>query len=371
VVQRVARHLLAAAQLARANVERLPTPIKVNLCVTYWCQYRCQTCNIWRRRPADELTTGELRQLIDLNRDARWLDVTGGEIFLRNDLPELFDAIAATWRKLAVFHFATNGFLTDRIVALTDRLARATAARVIVTVSLDGDERVNDEIRGIRGGYRRQIDTFNALRRLPGVETVFGMTLSRRNVDLIDETFAACRRDCPGLRIEDFHVNVAQRSSHYYDNAGSDAVDVPSSQLRAALGQYRRLRGPSRSVSAWVESRYLRHLDAFLATGASPMQCHALRSSCFIDPWGTVYPCISYARPIGHLRDTGMRLAPIWDDGGTRQMQCEIWHGHCPHCWTACEAYQSILGNLIRPWATPPPSDWPGRRTPVPQGERP
>ncbi len=48
------------------------------------------------------------------------------------------------------------------------------------------------------------------------------------------------------------------------------------------------------------------------------MPCHALRASCFIDPWGVVYPCITYSRPLGRLRDTGMRLEPIWNDARNR-----------------------------------------------------
>jgi radical SAM protein with 4Fe4S-binding SPASM domain len=77
------------------------------------------------------------------------------------------------------------------------------------------------------------------------------------------------------------------------------------------------------------------------------MPCHALRASCFIDPWGVVYPCISYSRPMGRLRDTRMRLQPIWTAPETITVQREIWEGQCPQCWTACEAYQSILGNAL------------------------
>ena len=57
------------------------------------------------------------------------------------------------------------------------------------------------------------------------------------------------------------------------------------------------------------------------------MPCHALRASCFVDPWGVVYPCITYSRPIGRLRDTGMRLDPIWNAADTRAVQGEIWRG--------------------------------------------
>lgn len=87
------------------------------------------------------------------------------------------------------------------------------------------------------------------------------------------------------------------------------------------------------------------------------MPCHALRASCFVDPWGVVYPCITYAKPVGNLRETGMRLAPIWNGGEAVDVQKEIWQGRCPQCWTACEAYQSILGNaLAGRWSAPGPA---------------
>ncbi|MGH9373815.1 MAG: SPASM domain-containing protein, partial [Vicinamibacterales bacterium] len=111
--------------------------------------------------------------------------------------------------------------------------------------------------------------------------------------------------------------------------------------------KYRRLRSAARSPRQLLENAYLSNLDEFLLTGRTPMPCHALRASCFIDPWGVVYPCITYSRPVGRLRDTGMRLDPIWNAPETAVLQGEIWKGQCPQCWTACEAYQSILGNIL------------------------
>ena len=118
------RMLSGAAAIAKANVTRLSGPLKINLCVTYACQYRCKTCNIWQRKPTNELTRDELLSFVDKNRDAHWLDITGGEIFLRKDILDIFDAVASTWRRLAVLHFPTNGFLTDAIVTAAERLAR-------------------------------------------------------------------------------------------------------------------------------------------------------------------------------------------------------------------------------------------------------
>jgi radical SAM protein with 4Fe4S-binding SPASM domain len=224
-----------------------------------------------------------------------------------------------------------------------------------VTVSLDGDEATNDEVRGIKGGFKRQVETFNALRGIQGIKVVFGMTLSSYNVGQFARTFEACERECPGLTIDDVHLNVAQMSGHYYANDASSGIMANPQQVAAEIAEYRRLHGWPRSAGEWLERVYLSKLDQFLTTGRTPMPCHALRASCFVDPWGIVYPCITYSRPIGRLRETGMRLGPIWEAYETRRIQQEIWSGDCPQCWTACEAYQSILGNaLALRWHSPP-----------------
>lgn len=340
----------AARQVALANVRRLDVPLKVNFAVTYACQYRCRTCNIWKRTPEGELTTDEILRFVAQTRGVSWLDITGGEIFLRRDIDELLEAFVRSWKTLVLLHFPTNGFLTDRIVRTCERLATIGGPQIIVTVSVDGDEALNDETRGIRGGYRRQIATFTALRRIRGIRPVFGMTLSAYNVGRFEESFRACAREVPGLDISDFHLNVAQQSRHYYGNADDANIAASPGDVTRELRVYRRLQRLPRTPAEWLERQYLRRLETYVGTRQPPMRCHALRSSCFIDPNGVVFPCITYSRPIGSLRATGMDLRAIWKAPQTAAIQREIWQGECPQCWTACEAYQSILGNLVRPW---------------------
>jgi radical SAM protein with 4Fe4S-binding SPASM domain len=339
----------AGSRVLQAHAGRLSHPLKINLCLTYWCQYRCQTCNIWKRKPEDELTTDELLRFIAANNCTEWLDVTGGEIFLRKDIEQVLDAILSTWTRLGLLHFPTNGFLTDLIVPITERLARRHATPIIVTVSLDGDEALNDEIRGIKGGYQRQVETFRRL-RAARVRAVLGMTVSKFNASRVREVFDAVRKDVPGITPAEFHLNVAQASSHYYGTDDASAYAASNDEVAGALDAYRALRGTPWRPADLLEARYLRLLRSFVDTGVTPLPCHALRSSCFIDPWGTVYPCISYGRPVGRLREHGMQLEPIWRGGTATTVQREIWEGDCPQCWTACEAYQTILGNALAPW---------------------
>jgi MoaA/NifB/PqqE/SkfB family radical SAM enzyme len=194
VSPRLLRLAGAATRAARANIQRLPVPLKVNLSVTYWCQYRCKTCNIWHRKPENELTTTELLAFVRANRKVCWLDVTGGEIFLRPDIGEVLDAIVSDWRRLALLHFPTNGFLTDRILQVVRQVRRRRGPAIVVTVSVDGPEALNDEIRGVRSGFARQMETVNALRAISDVHVVIGMTLSRWNAGRVVETFEACRK---------------------------------------------------------------------------------------------------------------------------------------------------------------------------------
>src|SRR4029450_12982932 len=102
-------------------------------------------------------------------------------------------------KRLVILHSPNNGFLTDAIARSAARIAGKGSAQIIVTVSIDGDEALNDELRGIKGGFRRQIETFRALKSIRGGRPVFGMTLSEGTGGLFKETFRACQRECPEL----------------------------------------------------------------------------------------------------------------------------------------------------------------------------
>ncbi len=187
------------AALLKSTVGRPSSPLKLNFCLTYWCQYQLQDVQHLAAQADRRANDRRSRRAVRENPNVTWADLTGGEIFLRPDINEIFDAVVTGWRRLALLHFPTNGFLTDRIVHSVERIAGRGPAMTVVTVSLDGDEALNDEIRGIKGGFRQQIETFNALRRIPGITAVLGVTLSAYNIGRFSDTFAACARECPGL----------------------------------------------------------------------------------------------------------------------------------------------------------------------------
>jgi MoaA/NifB/PqqE/SkfB family radical SAM enzyme len=347
---RVAPYLALASRAFEANFRRPSHPYKLTFCLTFWCNYRCETCNIWQMKPRDELRLDEIKAFFRRSSRFLWVDLTGGEVWLRKDFVDICETVITSCPNLVLLHFPTNGYLTDKIVAGVKEIRRMGREKLIITVSTDGDEAMNDEIRGIAGGWRRQLETFRRLREIPGVDVVLGMTLSAKNVDHFPAAFRAAEREIPGLGYEDFHVNIVHESAHYLGNTDLRLRrDVSPQDLARAAEEYARLRGRALHPVAFLERAYLRRVRRYLESGKTPMRCHALRSSCFIDSWGNVFPCTIYDRKIGSLREVDYDLARIWNTPEAAALQAEIWESQCPNCWTPCEAYQSILGNMLRP----------------------
>jgi MoaA/NifB/PqqE/SkfB family radical SAM enzyme len=125
-------------------------PIASLFFVTLRCNAYCEFCRIWRDQsfqiPEEEEVPFNRQQLLKLFGDlrrlgVRYLEITGGEPLLRDDLPILLDA--AKTRGLFV-HLSTNGFLlSEKISELVGKVDR-------LTISMDSPVPADhDRSRGI------------------------------------------------------------------------------------------------------------------------------------------------------------------------------------------------------------------------------
>ncbi len=48
------------------------------------------------------------------------------------------------------------------------------------------------------------------------------------------------------------------------------------------------------------------------------------------------------------MRDNAFDLRALWESDRRRALRTDVIEERCSHCWTPCEAYPSILGNLAR-----------------------
>jgi MoaA/NifB/PqqE/SkfB family radical SAM enzyme len=327
---------------------RLPLPYKLTYSVTNKCNYRCIYCNTWKEKSINELTFDEIKKVFDNARHFLWVDLTGGEPFLRTDFVDINEVVIKNCKGLILLHYQTNGYLTDLIVSDTQRILSFKPERLIVTVSLDGYEKLNNRIRGTKDGWEHQIETFRQLRKLKGVSVVLGFTLYPDNVDCLPETYRAIQKVCPDFSYKDLHVNIAHLSEHLYFNKHLEKDLLPADKIIYTLEGLKKNQNFSLHPVAILENVYRKKVPQYLYSGKSPLPCLALSASCFINPQGYVYPCSMYNKVVANLRDYNYNLKAIWDKEEAKKLQTEVHQLKCPQCWTPCEAYQTILGNLTK-----------------------
>jgi len=308
-------------------------PWKATFCLTYRCNLRCGFCRIWEKDSSDELSFDEWIQVFKKSPQFLWIDFTGGEILTR---PDWLDIISAAYNILKPFaiHLPTNGWLGDKLSLLAETKFKN---KLTITVSIDGPTELHDKMRGRAGSWSRAAETLKMLRRL-GIKSVAGMTLTKENEDFILETVSEIKRCVLDFKESELHINLAQISEHYYGNSRRDfeqAEKIPSCKVR--------FWPPKEFVRSILERRYLALLPEFLKTRRCPMPCKALTSSLFVSPQGKVYPCITDSRTIGNLRENGFNLIEILSSLQKEKLRQSIIDGDCPHCWTPCEAYPTVI----------------------------
>ena len=80
---------------------------------TFRCNAKCHMCNVWMHpsKPAEELDLKYYERLPNL----KFLNITGGEPFLRQDIEEIVEKALTKTKRLVI---SSNGYFTDKIIKL-------------------------------------------------------------------------------------------------------------------------------------------------------------------------------------------------------------------------------------------------------------
>jgi len=338
-------------RLMHALGRPLLDPINVTISTTFRCNSRCLTCNVYER-PVDELTPAEWdRVFVSLGRAPQWFTFSGGEPFLRKDLPEI---IESAWRRCRpkVVNIPTNGSYPDRVVAGVERLTRAfRGTQLVVNVSLDAVGERNDTIRGLRGDYESATATLAALRALRAPNLTVGVhsVISRHNVDGFPEIADALM----ALGSDQYIVEPAEERIEL-QTIGTKITPKPG-PLAAALRHVEERLASRRDDGLPALTRALRLVYYRLARetvrrNEQTIPCYAAIASVHIAANGDVWGCCTRARPLGNLRANGFDFRAIWSSAEAKEERRSIKAKECA-CPLANAAYTSILmdaGSLAR-----------------------
>ena len=305
-------------------------------------------CNVWKKVPRhDELTAEEIGAFFKKASKFYWVGISGGEPFLRPDLTEVIEIIITYCTRLSALHFATNGQLPDKTLNLVKHIHKKhRRLKIVFTISIDGPPALHDEIRGRAGSWQSAVNTFTQLKGMNSVKAQIGFTLSAHNIGRFPEAFLALKEAYPPLRFDDININIFQKSNFYYEN--QDMPDCDYRKLEEETMAILNMDKDAFSVNNFLRRRYLKLFPRYVSTKKYPLKCQALSSTCFLDPYGNLFPCIAYNKKLLNVRQMQEELGSIWKKEDARRLSYECSNNICPSCWSPCDAYSAIGGSLIK-----------------------
>jgi MoaA/NifB/PqqE/SkfB family radical SAM enzyme len=335
-------------RLAAANFKRPGFPIRLGYAVTYRCNLKCDICYIWKKQEqGGELSVEDNDSFFRKADKFLWISITGGEPFLREDLPELVGSILRHSTVLNSLHFATNGTLGSAIKNLI-RIIRMKNNRIklFFSISIDGPPALHDAIRDRQGVWEEAVRVFKELKLERNVYPRINFTLCQNNLNKFEDTWLSLRSAYPALRFDDITVNIFHRSEFYYSNVNVNKPDEDG--LCNAIRRILQMDNEKITLNNFLRRRYLGLYLQFREGKTAKFSCSALSTGCFLDPSGNLYPCVVYNRKLLNVKDMVDTFSHAWQSEIVSRARQSCRSGLCGWCWLPCDAYLTMGSHLER-----------------------
>jgi AdoMet-dependent heme synthase len=272
-----------------AKALRLNVPLAVQLDITYRCNERCVHCYL-DHHDHGEMTTAEILRLIDEMAEAGVLTLTlsGGEIFLRKDF---FEIVEHARRLSFCVKLKTNALLIGEREAA--RLRDLAVQEIQVSIYSHRPE-VHDAITLVPGSLNRSLSAIRFL-KAQELKVVMANVLMRQNKndyvavqDLADEIGVDFTLDPTITPMMDGERSILGlgADAHTLRDVFRDSAVVGDVDEFCAI--------PSDSGEVDLDSR----------------PCSAGHTTCYVSPYGDVFPCVQFPLPTGNVRRE--RFVDIW-----------------------------------------------------------
>lgn len=321
--------------------------------ITSKCNARCKHCFFWKdlNKINDEMTLDEISKFSSNLPAFSHLFISGGEPFLRNDLPEIVEQFYRN-NKVRSISIPTNGLLTKKIVSdITKIFERNRKLKLVIDFSIDGLNERHDSIRGVKGLFSKVIESVNEIKILKkkyaglnlGVICVFNSD----NQNNIYEIYRFIKDEIRPDSVS-FPLIRGNPKECSYKNVDIDKYGKFCSFLKAEYGSgsfkgYNSypLSGFSNIVNLEVRKDVYKtaKLNRYL------MPCYASELIGTIYSNGDVYCCELLPWKLGNLREANYRLDRIWFSKNAQRIKSMIKDKKC-FCTHECFMHVNLLFNL-------------------------
>jgi len=299
----------------------------LSIILTYRCNSKCSMCYIWKypTQPNYEIDLKTLEKLPD---GFDYLNLTGGEPTLREDLMEICDLL---YPKAKTLEISTNGLNAERLIPIIKKYPD-----IKIRISLEGIGYTNDIIRGEKDGYLKKTEGMKKLIEAGGCDLGFATTFQDENIDQILEIFNLTQNLNIEMATSALH-NAFQ--FHKNDNTLYNRIRI-AKKIEELIIQMLKSKSPKNWFRAYLNLGLIRKV-----LGQPRLHpCTQGTDSVFIDPWGDVYACnVRNDLYMGNLREQ------TWEEIYNGELAKEIRKkvAVCPqNCWMVSSAKTAIRSHI-------------------------
>ncbi len=262
---------------------KLNVPLSVQLDLTYRCNERCVHCYL-DHDDHGEMTTAEIKHLLHEMAEAGVfiLTLSGGEIFLRKDFFDLLEYARRTL--MFCVKLKTNAMLIREHEAA--RIRDLGVESVQISIYSHRPE-VHDAITLVPNSLQRSLDAVRFLKS-QGLRVIIANVLMTQNM-----------QDYPGVRALAAELGV----DCTLDPTITPMMDGNRSVLSLGVDQ-------STLRQVFRDPSLVGDVEEFCAISTNPdedalenLPCSAGHTSCYVSPYGDVYPCVQFPLPTGNVRN--------------------------------------------------------------------
>ena len=269
---------------------KLNIPISVQLDLTYRCNERCIHCYL-DHEDYGEMNTVEIKRLLEEMAEAGVfiLTLSGGEIFLRKDF---FEILEYARRNLTFcVKLKTNAILIREAEAA--RIRDLGVESIQISIYSHRPE-VHDAITLVPGSLRRSLDAARFLKS-QGLRVILANVLMAQNV----HDYRALRTLAAEMGLEST-----------IDPTITPMMDGDRSVLSLGINR-------DDLLQVFRDPSLVGNVEEFCAiappadeNSLEALPCSAGHTTCYVSPYGDVFPCVQFPLPTGNVRK--QRFIDIW-----------------------------------------------------------
>jgi len=306
-------------------------PYHVQWFITRKCNYRCKGCDVWQEQDVEELTTAEIKRGLDILRELGVIEIvlSGGNPLLREDIKEI---IEYTSRFFITTVYDNGSMAAEKIDALRNA--------DLVAISIDSlDPRKNDYIRGVKGAWKRAIQSVEKLHR-EGNRVSVTPTISQFNLyEIVDFTNYFLQKGIPLWYSLYSYDSSGDASQLFRIGKENDEFVITDRRAMVKLCDFL-IEMRKKNSNILMTTKMLEAVKNLYLTSQRTWKCRALQNFFVIDHLGRVAGC--------HLHKSVVSifdLPKVWNSekfDALRKIYTE-----CTKCTYLCYIFYSLHGSVL------------------------